>query len=139
MSWNSERTLKLIESFHALPCLWDTQIKEYKNRNKKTDAYTTLAAEFNVTATEIEKKLHALKVQFRREHKKCNEAKKSGSSPKKVGWFGYEPLLFLLKGNESRGSRSTVDSDGDTTDKVSTYFNILLLIILHSILHYIIN
>lgn len=68
--WNTESTLKLIESFHALPCLWDIQTKEYKNRNKKTDAYTTLAEEFNVTATEIEKKLHALKVQFRREHKR---------------------------------------------------------------------
>lgn len=48
-----------------------------------------------------------MKSQFRREHKKLEESRKSGASPKKCSWFGYEPLMFLLPANPSRGSRST--------------------------------
>jgi hypothetical protein len=41
--WTSENTLALIENLHLLPCSWDIQTAEYKNRNKKRDAYDTLA------------------------------------------------------------------------------------------------
>jgi hypothetical protein len=107
--WTSETTLKLIEDLHSLPCLWDVQSAEYKNRNKKVDAYDTLASKYCVSVMQVEKKIQALKTQFRREHRKL-VTKRSGSSPKKAAWFGYEQLLFLLQGNESR-SRSTDNTD----------------------------
>jgi hypothetical protein len=109
--WTSENTLKLIKDLHSLPCLWYVQSAEYKNRNKKVDAYDTLASKYSVTVMQVEKKIQALKTQFRREHRKLVVSKRSESSPKKAAWFGYEPLLFLLQGNESRGSRSTDNTD----------------------------
>jgi hypothetical protein len=105
--WTSENTLKLIEDLHSLPCLWDVQSAEYKNRNKKVDACDTLATKYGVSAVEVEKKVQALKTQFRREHKKLVDSRRSWSCPRKALWFGYEPLLFLLQGHESRGSCST--------------------------------
>jgi len=41
--WTRENTLTLIEDLHPLSCWWDVQTAEYKNRNKKSDAYDTLA------------------------------------------------------------------------------------------------
>lgn len=104
--WTSENTLKLIEDLHSLPCLWDVQSAEYKNRNKKIDAYDTLASKYSVSVMQVEKKIQALKTQFRREHRKL-VSKTCGGSRKKAAWFGYEQLLFLLQGNESKISRST--------------------------------
>jgi len=56
-------------------------------------------------------KNHNLKSQFRREHKELKESKKSVFPPSKCKWFGYQLLLFLLQGTESRGSRNT-DCEG---------------------------
>lgn len=66
-----------------------------------------LSKKYNVSATDVERKIQALKNQFRREHKKFTDLQRRGASPKQINWFGYERLLFLLQGYESRGSRST--------------------------------
>ena len=63
----------------------------------------------------MENKIHNLKCQFRQEHKKLIDLKKSGSSPKKCNSFGYELLVFLLPSNISRGSRNT-DNTGTESD-----------------------
>jgi hypothetical protein len=107
-AWNQEATMKLIEELHSRPVLWDVTAAEYKNRNKKRDALQELAECFKLSLNEIEKKVKNLKTQFRREHKALCAKKKSGSSPKKPTWFGYESMLFLLSTTESRGSRSTI-------------------------------
>jgi len=65
------------------------------------------------------KKNHNLKSQFRRENKKPKESKKSGVSPSKCSWFGYQPLLFLLQGTESRGSRNTDCEVSEAENEVS--------------------
>ena len=44
----------------------------------------SLAVKYGVTAEELDKKLHTLKSQFRREHKKLTVANKSRKSSKKV-------------------------------------------------------
>jgi hypothetical protein len=92
-----ETTLQLIEDFQAMSCLWDVASMDYKNRNKRRDAMHELAIKYGVSDPEMEKKIHNLKSQFRREHKKLKESKKSGSSSSKCNWFGYQPLLFLLQ------------------------------------------
>ena len=105
--WSTEKTLQLIELLHSSPVLWDVTSEDYKNRMKKMDALREIATTFSVSEIDTEKKIKSLKVQFRREHLKLTSLKRSGTSPKKCAWFGYEPLLFLLQGQESRGSRST--------------------------------
>lgn len=84
-----------------------------------------LAQKYQMANHDMEKKIHNLKSQFRREHKKLTESKKSGSSPKKSSWFGYHPLLFLLQGMESRGSRDTDCDEGEerqTLNEVSKFY-----------------
>jgi hypothetical protein len=44
----------------------------------------SLALKYSVTVEELDKKLHTLKSQFRRERKKLTVANKSRTSPKKV-------------------------------------------------------
>lgn len=96
-----------MEDLHSTPCLWEVRCVDYKNRNKKVDAYEMHANKYKISVSDIEKKIQMLKNQFRREHKKLLDSERSGASPKQVNWFGYERLLFLLQGYESRGSRST--------------------------------
>lgn len=105
--WTTELTLKLIEDLQINVCLWDVTSVDYRNHEKRAKTICELAQKYDVVSSEIEKKIHTLKSQFTREHKKLVEARKSDASPKKCAWFGYEHLLFLLPANESRGSRST--------------------------------
>ncbi|XP_063863939.1 uncharacterized protein LOC135102604 [Scylla paramamosain] len=105
--WSTEKTLGLIELLHSSPVLWDASCVDYKNKLKKADAVREIANTLSVDESEIEKKIKALKVQFRREHLKLTSLKKSGASPKKYAWFGYKPLLFLLQGRGARGSQLT--------------------------------
>lgn len=123
--WSQRTTLALIEDLHGTPCLWDVQCAEYKNKTAKSDALEVLARKYQVTAVEMEKKIQALKNQFRREHKKLVSTHSSGSSPKKSIWFGYEHLLFLLQGYVSRRSRSA--DSVDYIEKVITLFFLLTL------------
>lgn len=108
--WSSEKTLLLIEDFHSSRCLWDVTSEDYKNRNKKRLTLEDIGKKYETSASDVEKKIHNLKTQFYREHRKTKELKKSGSSPFKSGWFAYQHLLFLLQGIEPRGSLNT-DSD----------------------------
>lgn len=119
--WTTQKTLDLIEELHINICLWDVTSLDYRNRDKRAKALSELSQKFEVSVLEIDKKIHTLKSQFRREHKKLDEARKSGASPKKCSWFGYEHLLFLLPAQESRGSRST------DQEKVSDSFKIFIL------------
>jgi hypothetical protein len=105
--WTRNDTLKLTDDLHLQPCLGDVQSAEYKIRKKKVDVFDTLAPKYGVNAMAIESKIQASKTQFLREHKKLRDSKRSGSSPNKAVCYGYEPLLFLLQGRESRGSRNT--------------------------------
>jgi hypothetical protein len=53
--------------------------------------------------------------------------KKSGSSPSKCNWFGYQPLLLLLQATVSRGSRST-DCEGAETENEVSYQHFLNIV-----------
>ncbi|XP_066965442.1 uncharacterized protein [Macrobrachium rosenbergii] len=108
--WSAEKTLELIELLHSSPAFWDVTNVDYKNRIKKMDALTGITDKLSVSVSDTEK-MKAIKVQFRREHLKLTSLKRSGCSLKKCSWYGYEPLLFLLQGQESRGSRSTVSPE----------------------------
>lgn len=108
--WTTEKTLSLIRTLYSTPSLWDVTCPQYKDRTKKKDDLQTLADEYRVTDLEMEKKIHSLKSQFRREHNKLMSSQKSGCSPKACLWFGYAPLLFLLN-DQTKGSRNTDSYD----------------------------
>lgn len=120
--WSTEKTLHLIESFHSASCLWDVTLSEYKNRDKKKVELNNIAKKLDLPVADVDKKIHNLKTQFYREHRKVKQEKKSGSSPSKSGWFAYKHLLFLLRGVESRGSRNTDCEEDDNNSEVSKFF-----------------
>ena len=64
------------------------------NKMKKMDAVTGIADKLSLGVSEIEKKIRIIKVQLRRELLKLTSLKRSGASPKKCSWFGYESLMF---------------------------------------------
>lgn len=94
MEWCRDKTCRLIEEFRSRECLWNHQIKEYKDRQKRGDAWKELANMFGCEAAEVEKKMKSLIGQFQRELKKT--AGKSGDgandAPK---WFAYQLMMFL--------------------------------------------
>jgi len=46
MEWSNEKLLTLIELYHSLPILWDCKLKDYKDRNKRHDAFIEIAVRF---------------------------------------------------------------------------------------------
>lgn len=109
--WSTENTLLLIEDFHTSYCLWGFTSADYKNRTKKRMTVEGITKKYGTSTSDVEKKIHNLKTQFYREHRKIKEIQKSGSSPFKSGWFAYDHLLSLLRGIEPRGSRNTDSED----------------------------
>jgi len=75
--------------------IWDVTSEQCKNRIKTGYAVEHLAEKYQMPHHEMEKKIHNLKSQFTREHQKCTESKKTGSSPKKRNRSGSNnPLDF---------------------------------------------
>ncbi|XP_050502839.1 uncharacterized protein LOC114332164 [Diabrotica virgifera virgifera] len=103
MEWSKELTTRLIELFREQRVLWDPTFMDFKNRNKKHDAWTEIAAEVKTDTSEVEKKMRMLIGQFQRELKKG----KSGDEVDahyKTKWLFFNMLFFLKDKNEARHS-----------------------------------
>ncbi|KAL4720031.1 hypothetical protein ACJJTC_014225 [Scirpophaga incertulas] len=96
-TWSNENVITLIELFQERQVLWNPQMDEYKDRNKKHDAWMQIAAEFNLDKQAIEKKMRSLIGQFQRECKKPKSGAGADDIPK---WFAYKKLLFLKDRNK---------------------------------------
>lgn len=102
--------MNLIGLYRHLPVLWDCRLKEYKDRNKRIDAYLEIAANFGVDKEEIERKIKNLLCHFSRELKKERESIKSGSGSNDVyksKWFCYNSLSFLKDKNRPKRMTDT--------------------------------
>ncbi|RZF32638.1 hypothetical protein LSTR_LSTR016977, partial [Laodelphax striatellus] len=96
----------VIQEFIALykkhTCLWKYSSKEYTDRNLKEIAVTELTeklreVEKNATREMALKKLNSLRTSFRREYKKVEESKRSGTTDDIYEprlWY-YDLLLFI--------------------------------------------
>lgn len=58
--WSKDNIIKLIELFRDYPVLWDAKVADYKNRNKKHDAWNDIALAMKVERSEVEKKMRCL-------------------------------------------------------------------------------
>ncbi|CAG9790284.1 unnamed protein product [Diatraea saccharalis] len=114
-TWSNENVYKLIEMFQAGELLWNTISEDYKDRNKKHDAWMEIASEFNVDKKVIEKKIRSLVGQFNRESK----SKSGAGGDESIKWFAYKKLMFL-KGKNIPSS--TVDG-GLQVSFILTSFN----------------
>lgn len=117
MMWTTEKTLSLIEAFHNTPSLWDVHNTDYRDKVKKKMAFNKIADELNISSLDVEKKIHNLKTQFYREHKKATTKDTRGDSSGGTNWFAYKPLLFLhhrmdLLRNRENGLNGTLNGRG---------------------------
>lgn len=88
MEWTKELTNHLIELFREYRVLWDPTFMDFKNRNKKHDAWTELGAELKTNASEVEKKMRMLIGQFQRELKKGRSGD-GADAPYKTKWIFF--------------------------------------------------
>ena len=108
--WSNDKIMQLIELFQSKPLLWDSSIKEYKDRNKKNDAFEEISQALNIPKKDVETKIHVLRTQFTREKKKLSAKKTTGSGAiEKCKWIYYEPLEFLLFGATTSGETDTMN------------------------------
>jgi hypothetical protein len=135
-----EATLAFIEVYRSLPELWDTENRNYSNRVKKAAAYDTLIEKLKVLEPDasresVVKKINNLRSAFRKELKKVNDSKRSGTSADDLYvpslWY-YNELLFLVDQETPDKSSSTlgglpVEEDEDQNNQCIVSVNQLSL------------
>ncbi|KAL7639606.1 UNVERIFIED_CONTAM: hypothetical protein RMT77_010107 [Armadillidium vulgare] len=104
-AWKKEEEksflLQCIEVYRSLPALWKVKSDEYKDRDKKAQAWTTLLEVYqekypSATEDDVKKRFNSLRTNFRTELKKVLASRKSGTDPdslyESTKWF-YECLV----------------------------------------------
>ncbi|XP_047503412.1 uncharacterized protein LOC125048665 [Pieris napi] len=119
--WSNDKIMQLIELFQSKPLLWDCSIKQYKDRNKKNDAFEEISQVLNIPKKDVETKIHVLRTQFTREKKKMSAKKTTGSGAiEKCKWIYYEPLEFLLCGATTSGETDTMNKTVDENNALES-------------------
>lgn len=90
--WSKDNIIKLIELFRDYPVLWDAKVADYKNRNKKHDAWNEIALAMKVERSEVEKKMRCLIGQYQRNTKKAKSGAGADGDPK---WPYFNMFTFL--------------------------------------------
>lgn len=114
-SYGFRRILEeFIDTYRNQPCLWQMKHEDYHNREKKTNAYNKLIVlykkiEPKADRDTIVKKINALRTTYRKEKKKVEESKLSGTEYVPTLW--YFNLLKFLDDDQTmiKSSRSSVD------------------------------
>nr|CAH7758692.1 unnamed protein product [Callosobruchus chinensis] len=111
-------------------CLWDVKSQDYRNKQKRNGAYETLlqrCKELFPKANKefVIKKISSLRASFRRQLRRLNAAKKSGTGAEDVPgttlWY-FELLSFLMDQEESCPAVPSImldESDVDEHSQVS--------------------
>lgn len=119
--WDRDKIINLIELFREQPSLWDPTNPDYKIRNKKHDAWGSIALEMKLERAEVERKMRCLIGQFQRSFKR-----KSGSAASEVPvkWFAFNSLMFLKDKTQPREFRSAGGIDGPAHETEDTQVRI---------------
>lgn len=103
MEWTNDKVFNLIDLYRARPVLWDCRLKEFKDRNRRTDALMDIAIATGIEKDEVERKIKNLVSHFSRELKKEREGKIGGRGDGyKSKWFCFDSMLFLKHRNRPR-------------------------------------
>ena len=108
MDTNSQEFLKeIIGMYHELPCLWKVKSKDYSNKIAKNKAYDKLVEKFkevnpSATREDVVNKIKSMRTVWKKECKKVESSKKSGSGEDEiyVPSLWYYDLLEFLKDQE---------------------------------------
>ncbi|KAJ8946647.1 hypothetical protein NQ314_008819 [Rhamnusium bicolor] len=88
----------LIEAYRNEPCLWQTKMKEYHDRNKKDAAYRRLleiykSIDAKATRDIVVKKINNMRTSYKKELNKIKASEKSGAGSDEI----YTPKLWYFK------------------------------------------
>ncbi|XP_073846308.1 uncharacterized protein [Musca autumnalis] len=84
-----ERILQMISMYRDRECLWNTKSELYRRKDLKERAFKEIGREFNMTVTDVKKKLKSLRATYLLEKKKVEESIKAGCDAGDM----YEPML----------------------------------------------
>ncbi|XP_073963024.1 uncharacterized protein [Choristoneura fumiferana] len=122
-TYSHELLTEFIEAFRNNPCLWKIRSNDYKDKNLKLQAYNNLLeiirkVERDATIENVKKKINSLRAGFRKEHKKVQDSKKTGSGTDQVYvpklWY-YSQLEFLKDQGQGEQSTDNIDSSEQET------------------------
>ena len=92
--WIDEETEALMDFYRENEFLWNHNVNDYKNRNKRSMAMTKLQGLFpNRSVDEIKSQWHSLKTIFEREHKRVMGSKRSGTDSVYTPTWKYYQIL----------------------------------------------
>ncbi|XP_013101146.2 uncharacterized protein LOC106082932 [Stomoxys calcitrans] len=88
-----------IQTYHNLPILWDTTLRDYTNRDKRAEAYQQLVPIYkylkrDANLQDVKKKINTLRTNYRKELKIIESARRQGTTYQPRCWTFYE-LDFL--------------------------------------------
>lgn len=119
--------LQLIHTYRDHPAVWKVKSKEYCNkiaRGKGISALQDILKELepNCTRDAVIKKINCLRTAFRREYKKIENSKTSGTSTDEIYtsslWY-FDEMLFVLDQDLPRESCSNLDNVNNLDAEVS--------------------
>jgi hypothetical protein len=61
--WTKEATMELILIYESHPELWDSRHMHYKDREKRSKCWQSMAAGMNTSVAEMQRKIHNLRSQ----------------------------------------------------------------------------
>lgn len=92
------------------PCLWDVFHSDYRKRDVKNLAYTSIADVFDTNEKSVKAKINGLRAQLGRGKGKEIKTKSGQSTAElyKSTWIHYDRLAFLLPAMEVQKSKDTL-------------------------------
>ncbi|XP_034238579.1 transcription factor Adf-1-like [Thrips palmi] len=97
---------KLINLIKDQPFLYDKTLEEFKDEERKSEAWNVIAQSLNMTAEDVQVRWARLRVDFGRHRRKMKEAEARGNHSR--SWPLYGPLMWLaphIKMRAKRGQR----------------------------------
>lgn len=111
-NWTRQETKDLITLYEINECLWNKNLREYKDRDERISSIQSISDEMKISIEEINKKIHNLRNQYRFELNKTK--KKIPGKPKyTTKWPYYQNLSFLENIVSVRGSNNNSQNASD--------------------------
>ena len=132
--WSTNDVEKLITEYRDRPCLWNSRIEEYRNRNVRDVALNSLASIFETTEAEVMRKLHNLRSQYTSQKRRLRDvcSGSSGTTATTSKWQFFESLKFLSDSIEAHRSLSNLVS---TIHAYNIIFEFFIVVYLRYILY----
>ncbi|XP_068230837.1 uncharacterized protein [Palaemon carinicauda] len=121
-----EVVLDFINAYRAHPASWKVKSKDYSNKVARTKGIAALQEilkelEPDCPRDAVTKKINSLRASFRREHKKIESSKTSGTSADDIYatslWY-YEEMMFVLDQDVPRESCSNLGDIDNMNDEI---------------------